>query len=92
MVQFETYRDNPLAPTALVSKIGGIYRVDTHLIRVTFIDDVPNADGRLEAIAQSHLIWKTERNWLESGETFRWVMKEFMRGGFPASGDGSRVQ
>jgi hypothetical protein len=82
MIQFNAYRDNPLAPTALVSKIGGIYRLNTHLIRVTFIDEQPNALGDVEAVAQSHLIWKTAQHWLDTNELFRWAMGEFRHGTF----------
>lgn len=77
MVQFNAYRDNPLAPTALVSKIGGIYRVDAHLIRVTFIDEIPNYDGEFEAIAQSHLVFKTEADWFAAKELLDFAMEQF---------------
>lgn len=86
MIRLLTYRDNPLAPTALVCKIGGIYRTDTHLIRVTLVDEVPNSEGIVEVIAAAHLVWKTEANWLESGTDFRWIMQEFRRGTFIADG------
>lgn len=80
MITLKRFRDNPLAPTVLVSDIGGIYRINTHLIRCTFVDDVPNAEGALETIAQGHLVWKTEQHWLAGGQTFRWIMSEFRRG------------
>lgn len=82
MIRFSTYKDNPLAPTALVSKVGGIFRVDTHLIRVTFIDDVPNAEGVMETVAQGHLIWKTAADWIATREIFQFAMKEFQDGTF----------
>lgn len=80
MITLKRFRDNPLAPTMLVSDVGGIYRVNSHLIRCTFVDDVPNAEGVLETVAQGHLVWKTEQNWLASGKTFRLIMSEFQRG------------
>jgi hypothetical protein len=87
MIQLKPFKDNPLAPTALVSDVGGIYRLDTHLIRCTFIDEIPNAEGVLETVATSHLVWKTEQHWLATRDVFGWVMNEFLRGAF---GDGGR--
>jgi hypothetical protein len=81
MIKLNAYRDNPLAPTALVSKVGGIYRVDPHLIRVTFIRDIPNAEGHYESVAQAHLIWTTGRrsDWLDTRSDFDFAMAELRR-------------
>jgi len=88
MLRLYPYKDNPLAPRMLVSKIGGIYREDTHLIRCTFIDEITNSEGTLEAIAQGHLIWKTEGDWLATREIFEFVMQQFRQGSLRDDGGG----
>jgi hypothetical protein len=90
MLRLYPYKDNPLAPEALVSKVGGIYRVDTHLIRVTFIDEVPDPSGEMVAIAKSHLVWKTEEDWLATREIFDFVMEQFRKGSLQDDGGGRR--
>lgn len=90
MIRFARYKDNPIAPTAIVSKVGGIFRVNTHLIRVTFYDEVPNSEGEPEAIAQVHLVWKTAQDWLATRDVFPFAMDEFEKGSFDA--DGGRPQ
>jgi hypothetical protein len=90
MLRLYPYKDNPLAPRMLVSKIGGIYREDTHLIRCTFIDEIANSEGTMEAIAQGHLIWKTEGDWLATREVFEFVMQQFRAGSLRDDGGGRR--
>jgi hypothetical protein len=79
MIQFHAYRDNPLAPTAFVSSVGGIYRHNENLIRVTFINDAT------DPVVQSQLIW-TPWAWLESQPLFDFAMREFRRGTFYGGG------
>lgn len=85
MIRLLTYRDNPTAPRTLVTKVGGIYRTNG-IVQVTFVDEVVNAEGITEAIAANHLMWRSESLWLEGGEEFRWLMREFTKGSFSHEG------
>jgi hypothetical protein len=70
----------PMAPTFYVSNVGGIYREESHLIRVTFIDDIRNSEGELVSTAQARLVWKTAQFWLNTRDVFDYAMDAFRRG------------
>ena len=91
MIEFSRYRENPLAPTVIVNKVGGIYQVNSTLIKVTFVAQFPLAGGEVDPVATVHLIWPT-RQWLESGDIFRFAMAEFQRGMIHDDGGGRRAR
>jgi hypothetical protein len=80
MIKFWPYKETGRAPTARVAKVGGIYRQDTGLIRVTLIDDdkgVPTA--------RVHLLWEPWE-WLDSQTMVDFAVYQFKRGGFTDGG------
>jgi hypothetical protein len=62
MIRFNNCRENGRVPTATVSKVGGIYRQDNGLIKVTLIDG-----NERNPAARVHLLWKPWE-WLDSQE------------------------
>jgi hypothetical protein len=76
MIQFYSYKANGRAPTARVTRIGGIYRQDTGLIKVTLI----NGDEKRPA-AWVHLLWEPWE-WLATKEAVDVTMENFRRGMF----------
>lgn len=92
MIEFTEYRPNPAAPTVYVNKVGGIYRVDRTLIKVTFISGTPGPGGSHLYVESASLLWEPNR-WMEAGDCFRWAISEFAKGTFHGAvrdGDGGR--
>jgi hypothetical protein len=80
MIKFTDYQDNPLAPRFYVSKIGGIYRAEDHLIQVTFTDSAANARGTFQDIACGHVFFRTARVWRDAYSAFDFAVDAFQRG------------
>lgn len=72
-------KSNPLAPRILVNNLGGIYRLDGSLVRVTLVQQYREPD--VSAVAQASLIWP-EAHWHAYGHTMRWVQREIVKGTF----------
>ena len=86
MIEFNTYRGNPGAPTIFVNKVGGIYCLDTDLVKCTFALEAPCAGGTLECVETVSLLWPSAA-WHESHDVLRWAIDEIRRGTFaPADG------
>jgi hypothetical protein len=79
-----------MAPTFYASNVGGIYREESHLIRVTFIDDIRNSEGEVVSTAQAHLVWKTAQFWLNTRDVLDYAMDAFRRGAIGSSPRGAR--
>lgn len=93
MIEFNEYKPSPLAPTILVNKVGGIYRVTNSILKCTFALASFGPGGIPECIERVNLLWEVH-DWLEGGEAFRWAMREFAGGTFrdaiPDDGGGRR--
>ena len=90
MIEFIPYRENPLAPLCIVSKVAGLYRLNNGLIKVTFAIDLPVAAGGTDTVAAGHLLWTSEQDWLHSHEVFKFATSEFQRGILRDDGGGRR--
>jgi hypothetical protein len=90
MIEFSLYEKSPIAPSIFVSRIGGIYRVNPHITRVTLCQLVPiiNAEPKLtEAV---NLIWENS-DWDAAFDGFGWAHAEVRKGTFvPDDGGGRR--
>jgi len=89
MIVLNPWRDNPLAPTTVADSVGGIQRLPSGLVRVTFVQEIHTPGGATEFLATEHKLW-TERNWLDSGDAFRWIMRDYERGMFTPPDGGHR--
>lgn len=93
MIEFTEYTPNAGAPTAVVNKVAGIYRLTPTLIKCTFALGTPTAAGVIRTIEAANLIWDMN-DWLEAGDSFRWAIAEFTKGTFqnavPDDGGGRR--
>lgn len=93
MIEFTEYRANPLAPTVLVNRVGGIYRVSHNLIKVTFALVATASGGARECVERVSLVWEPH-DVLKANENCSWAFKEWVNGTFadalPDDGGGRR--
>jgi hypothetical protein len=82
MILFHAYKEDRRAPTVRVAKVGGIYRQETGLIKVTLID------GESYPSARVHVLWEPWE-WVDCQEMLNFAIKEFKRGTF--ANDGPRT-
>jgi hypothetical protein len=88
MIEINEYRRSPAAPSILVNKIGGIYRVNQSITKVTLALSTPTAAGTTDTVEAVNLLW--ENGDLHAAqEMFEWAFREIERGTFIAS-DGER--
>jgi len=79
MITFNKFRDNPGAPIITVHDVGAVYLIGNDSLQVTMINKMRNAAGDLDWQAAAHLMWE-ERDWLRTGECFRWLMTTWKAG------------
>ena len=81
MIVINQYEPSKIAPSILVSKVGGICRINPHLVRVTMCETIglPNGNfGLREAVS---LIWENSE-WDDAFTEFRAVHGDVRKGIF----------
>lgn len=92
MIEFNAYRRNPLAPTVFVNKIGGIYRINPHIVKVTMCQLTSSEQsGDINLTEACSLLWENAE-WDDAFDGFRWAHGEIRKGVFVDDGRRSRAQ
>ena len=81
MIEINDYVPNPLAPSFLVNKVGGIYRVTKNLMKCTLVLASPGRCGIQTAIERVSLLWE-HADMYEANDICHWVLAEMQRGTF----------
>lgn len=91
MIEFTEYRANPMAPSILVNKVGGIYKISHNLVKVTFALTSTVSGGLRECVERVSLIWEPG-DVMAAQQMFEWAFKEWRNGTFSdyAPDDGGR--
>ena len=96
MIEFSEYATNPNAPSILVNKLVGIYRLQPALIKCTFGLESLTAAGVLRTVEAASLIWTDSTTWLDNSDLFKWATAEVRKGTFqnaiPDDGGGRRAR
>ncbi len=81
MIEFTEYARDTHAPQVLVNQIGGIYRIDRHIMKCTFVLAAPGAGGIITAVERVSLLWSMHDAYAAQDQ-LDWAFKEISRGTF----------
>jgi hypothetical protein len=92
MIEFTEYVRDSHAPQILVNKIGGIYRLNNSIIKVTCVLESPGPGGIRTVIERGSFLWHIH-DVMEANRECSWAFDEMRRGTFIApDDDGGRRQ
>lgn len=80
VIEFSTFKPNPLAPTVMVDQLLGFYRIGP-LVQLTYGCEAIMGAGAFEPVQACNLLWQPQKL-IQARELFGWAITEWRDGTF----------